>query len=130
MFIVFGILSILAGAYIFQQGDTLSRLSSLSDYSANLPGIFLIVGLSLIVAGSMSIASHDGERRKFIIGSAISYGISFVASTVEFSTGDMAIWSVLSIITMIIYIIWLVRHRDKTETYYDNSMDDSYRNPQ
>ncbi|NLE20248.1 MAG: hypothetical protein GX623_05455 [Clostridiales bacterium] len=66
MFTAFGILSILAGIFVFFQGSMLSALSNLADSSSRSPvaGSFMVVAILLIIAGAFSIGSSGGAKKE------------------------------------------------------------------
>lgn len=115
MFVAIGILSILAGLFVFKQGTALTILSGLAQSKAatTVSGAFLLVAICMVIAGVFSCCSKNGERRGMIITAAIMY---LLASLFGFAyrTGDMKVWSIVCLILGIIYIF--AKKSNKTET--------------
>lgn len=108
MFIVFGILSILAGCFVFSQATRLSALSNLvASIPSSMVGSFSIVAICLIVSGALLIASKSGYKRGFVKGSVYSYGVASLAAVVNFNYGDLRIWTFVCAIAAVIGFIWL-----------------------
>lgn len=119
MFIVFGILSILAGCFIFMQSAFMQFLANIAETSYSVIRVYVIIGLALILAGSTSIASHDGTKKWFVYSAVFFYIIAALPGIAYFSTGDISIWTISSSVMVVIYSLWLYFHREKTSTFID-----------
>lgn len=111
MFIVFGIIAILAGVFVFQQGSAISTLLSFAGANASVGGSFTIVAICLIVSGALLIASKNGEKVKFIKGSGWCHGIAFVAAVINYGVGDLVLWTWVNLAICIAIFVWLRRRR-------------------
>lgn len=111
MFIVIGILSILAGCFVFNQAFLLIRLAQFAGSSTTIGGMFAIVSLCLIIAGAFAIASQGGQKRGFLQVGLWCYGGAFLASVSHFNYGDFGIWAVLSALMVIVLSVWLSTHK-------------------
>lgn len=111
VFIVIGILSILAGCFVFNQAFLLIRLAQFAGSSTTIGSLFVIVALGLILAGAFEIASQGGQKRGFLRVSLWCYGGAFLAAVTRFNYGDFGIWAVLSALMVIVLSIWLGTHK-------------------
>lgn len=112
MFMVLGILSILAGIFVFRQGSALSILSGFagSQEASAISGAFLIVAICMVLAGIFACACKSGEKRGFVKTSAVVYFLGAFFGFV-FNTGDLKIWAIVCLALGILYIAWLTRHK-------------------
>lgn len=115
MFIVFGILSILAGIFVFRQGTLLSVLSSAAQSESGLAfsGAFLIVAICLILSGAVSCACKNGEKRGFVKAAIFFYAAASFFGFV-FRVGDLKIWAVVCLIVAVIYLFILISKKKDT----------------
>lgn len=111
MFIVIGILSILAGCFVFNQAFLLIRLAQFAGSITTIGGSFAIVALGLILSGAFEIASQGGQKRGFLHVGMWCYGCAFLAAITHFNYGDFAIWAVLSAFMVIFLSVWLGTHK-------------------
>lgn len=65
MFTVVGILSILAGCFVFNQAYSLIRVATLLNRSTSIGIMFALVALGLILSGAFTVASKDGSKHSF-----------------------------------------------------------------
>lgn len=125
MFIVIGIFSILAGCFAFSQVKIMIVLSSLSDSMWHESGFSLMVSLLLILAGALSIASYDGERKQFVACADLAFMLSFFFAVINYNSGFMPVWTFFSVFMIFLYSIWIFRHPDQinnsseTESFID-----------
>lgn len=117
MFIVFGILSILAGAFVFKQSTALSMLASFAqskDMSA-VSGGFTITAICMIIAGALACACGGGNKRGMVKGSVTCHFIAALVCLLTF-VGDLQIWAFVNAIVAIIYLIWMHKHKQDTQS--------------
>ena len=110
MFIVFGILSILAGCFVFNQAMTLLRLSQIVQSQSEVSLTFLVVAICLILAGAFALASQNGIRHGFIRAASWVYGASFLTAIFNLAAGDIVLWLVVSASMVVFLSVWLSRH--------------------
>ena len=114
MFTVLGIISLIAGVFVFIQASALVSLESLAgafgSSTSNMGGMFSVVAILLIVGGALSIACKSGEKRGFVKACCWLWGIASLAGFANFSVGDMAIWAVVCGVLCTVYIFWLKRN--------------------
>lgn len=112
MFTALGILSILAGIFVFRQGSAMSVLSTIasSDSGMTISGAFIIVAVCLVIGGAFSCACKSGEKRGVLKVAIVAYIIAALIGF-AFNFGDLKVWSVVCLVIGAIYIIWLVRHK-------------------
>ena len=110
MTIVLGVLSILAGIFVFSYCSILSVLSSMADsYSAKTTsGAFLIVAICLIVAGLCGCICKNGTKQGATICAAIFYFLGALFAFV-FKTGDLQLWTVVCIVMFVVYLFMLYK---------------------
>lgn len=114
MFIVFGILSIIAAVFVYRQSAALGFLSALAqskDMSA-VSGGFTIVAVCMLVAGILGCVYGGGKKRGTAVAAMIFHTI---ASLVCFSTfvGDLQVWALVNIAVAFIYLIAIIRSKSK-----------------
>jgi hypothetical protein len=125
MFIVIGILSILAGCFVFNQAFVMIRLASFAGTISDMGTWFGIVAFCLILAGAFSIASMNGSKHSFLQACVWIYGGAFIASITHFQYGDLALWTVACAGMVILISVWLARHApqpppvEETVTFVD-----------
>lgn len=126
MFIVIGILSILAGCYVFNQASYLIRLASIVQNVSSTGGMYAIVAICLILGGTFIVASKDGSKRAFIVRASWMFLISFIISVIHFSYGEFPIWTFISGAIFIFLSVWLflnhtprVKESPEYEEYID-----------
>lgn len=112
MFIVIGILSILAGVFAFNQGSMLSALSNLarSEQGSVVSGGFLITAILMVLGGVFCCACAGGKKRGLVKASIVAYVLGFLAGLTAF-VGDMQIYAVACAAVALILIIWIIRHK-------------------
>ena len=111
MFIVIGILSILAGCFVFNQAFLLIRLAQFAGSSTTIGSLFAIIALALILSGAFEIASQGGQKRGFLQVAMWCYGGAFLAAVSHFNYGDFSIWAILSALMVIVLSVWLGTHK-------------------
>ena len=129
MFTAFGILSILAGIFVFFQGSMLSALSNLADSSSRSPvaGSFMVVAILLIIAGAFSIGSSGGAKKGSVKTAAVMYLIAFlVAFNNRASAGDMMVWTFICAMMTFVYVLWLSIHRQDGNEAMDEPASDKW----
>lgn len=123
MFIVFGILSILAGCFVFNQAYSMIRLVQFAGATSDIGTWFAVVSICLILGGALSVASMNGEKRRFLRASIWIYGGAFLAALTHINYVDMMIWTIVCAAMVIIYNVWLSQHSpvpvEETTTYVD-----------
>ena len=114
MFTVVGILSIIAGVFVFMQSTAIVSLetmaNAINNSNNNIGGMFAIVAVSLLIARALSCANKQGEKRGFVKASATLYTVSILAALTNFSVGDMKIWAFACGIAAVVYFTWLRRN--------------------
>jgi hypothetical protein len=119
MFIVLGILSILLGCFVFSKSSIFLNYSLIFDDMWARSASYIAVSLSLIIAGSISIASHDGKRARFVYRAMLFYLFSLVSSLIQVNHGYMPLFSLASGALSIYYAVWVFRHRYLVQTNSD-----------
>lgn len=117
MFIAIGILSILAGCFVFSQASSMIRLAQFAGSISDMGTWFGIVAICLILGGAFSVASENGSKRGFLQACVWVYGGAFMVSISHFSYGDLSIWTVVCAVLVIVFSVWLVRHAPKSESF-------------
>jgi len=113
MFTIIGILSLLAGVYVFFQtgiihlgANVLGSVSPVAGAVANaFSWPYLILSLALLTAGALSLASRNGENHGLIRTAAIAYAVGFVASLFKFGIGSTLIWCIACAALAVLYFI-------------------------
>lgn len=95
MFIVIGILSILAGCFVFWQASLLSLLSQWAINLNSVTGAFAVLSFALILAGAFSIASKEGKNRGFVWTVVGIYAVATIVSYKYSSARDMELWAII-----------------------------------
>lgn len=108
MFITVGILSILAGIFVFRQASILSVLSGIVKSELAVAGAFSIVALVLIISGALGIACKNGEKRGMVIACILLYLLGTLAAITNYNAGDMKIWTYVCGVVAFLYFAWLV----------------------
>ena len=128
MFMIIGMLSILAGLFVYIQASALVKISLISSLAFDISGAFLLVSFAFIFAGAMMMACRDGQRGSLLTAAVIAYTISFIVAVFHFDTGDLGLWTVVSAGMVIFIAVWSYFHQDpekfkpKKETFIDPGM--------
>lgn len=112
MFIVFGILSILAAVFVYNQSSKLVFLSSLvnNDNMSAVSGAFVITAVLMLIAGILACACNGGKKRGMLKGSVFFHILTVLVCCTEL-VGDLQIWAIANGVVAIIYIIWMLSHK-------------------
>ncbi len=125
MTIVFGVLSVLAGIFVFRQGTVLSVLSSITDSNSAsaTSGAFLIVAICLIVAGICGCICKNGNNKGATVCAAVFYLLGAVFAFI-FKTGDLKLWAVVCAVMAAVYLFLQNKTKSsKTSDASENSGD-------
>lgn len=127
MFIALGILSIIAGIFVYRQSTALSAIESVGrafgGATTNYGPVFLVVAALLLAAGICSLCSSSGEKRGLVKATCALYIVGAVIALLNFAAGDMKLWAVVCTCMSIVYAVWLKRN-PPYYGYYSSKDDD------
>jgi hypothetical protein len=112
VFIVVGILSILAGCFVFNQAYSAINIALALNRSADAGVMIALVAIGLILSGAFAVASKDGLKRSFLF---ISFGVCFLAfliSITHFVYNILLICTFVTLGLLVFYVI-LICHLDR-----------------
>lgn len=110
MFVGVGVVSILAGLFVFNQANMLLKLSMLTGSNYGMTGSFLFIAFAFIFSGAMMIASKSGSKRGFLTAATLPYVVVFLIAFTHYHFGDMSIWTFVSVGLVMWIIVWRIRH--------------------
>lgn len=110
MFTVVGILSILAGCFLFLYSYIIVSLFRFLNLLSEPGMTYMLVSFCLILGGAFSIASHDGQKRTFVVDSFLLFFGSFLISSLRIIYCDATLLIIISAVLFSAYLIWLFQH--------------------
>ena len=115
MFIAFGVIAILVGAFAFYQGSRLSMLAALVSSASGLTGGWMLAAGLIIMGGALCCACGNGKKRSMAKGAMFCF-IAAAVIALLIGVGDLKIYGWVSAFTALIVAVWLLQNKgDKKE---------------
>ena len=124
---IFGIISIVAGIFVFTQSSRLNTLSMLASSLSNAAAAFTITAACLVIAGVLSIIHAIKPNGKYMISACVCHGIITITSFAV-PVGDLVLWRYICFVLCVYYAIKALAyyHPNQEEepivtTFYDEN---------
>lgn len=105
MFIVVGILSILAGCFVFNQAYSAINIALALNRSADAGVMIALVAFGLILSGAFAVASKDGSKRPFLF---VSFGVCFLAFLISITHFVYNILLICTFVTLGLLVFYVI----------------------